>query len=159
MDTTTYGNVNFSGTAKSLLQRLNARDLSLEEFLRECAFWAIKDGFDELRVRPYPSKPQSEAFKDYYMLPPGRRAKVDTVTFLRNPEILSWFDQCRKIRNMNISCFNWLKELRNYIPADDLVCLEKISAKIQEFQDFVDRENELIKNIKDTFGAEETVYS
>ena len=156
---TTYGDVNFSGTAKSLLNRLNARDLTMEAFLRECAFWAIKDGFDEIRVRPYPSKPQTEAFRDFYMLPPGRRAKVEPTVFLRNPEILAWFDQCRRVRNMNIACFNWLKELREYIPAEDLTCLDKVSAKIQEFQGFADQEKEMIENAKRVFGAEMEEYS
>ena len=149
----TYGNTNFSGTAKVLLQKVRGGDLTMDEFLRECAFWALKDGFDNLRVYPFPYKPQSEAFKDYHTLTHMRRTKVDPVTFLRNPEILDYFDQVRRVRNMNRNSFEWLKQLREYIPTDDMANLEKISARIQEFQDCIDQENEMIENVRRNFGG------
>ena len=149
----TYGDVNFSSTAKILLQKVRGGELSMDEFLRECAYWALKDGFDDLRVKQFPSKPTSEAFKDFYMLPYVRRAKVDPVTFLRNPEILDYFNQVRLVRNINRTCFEWLKDIRNRIPDDDVVCLEKVNNRIQEFQDCIDQENDLIETSRRNFGG------
>ncbi len=149
----TYGNTNFSGTAKVLLEKVRYKQLTMDEFLRECAYWVIKDGFDELRVKPFPSLPNTEAFKDYHTLTHMRRTKVDPVTFLRNPEILDYFDQVRLVRNMNRTCFEWLKDIRDRIPEDDVVCLEKVNSRIQEFQDCIDQENDLIDNVKRNFGA------
>ena len=153
MNDTTYGNVNLSGTAKALLQKLRGGDLTMAEFLRECAYWTLKDGFDEIRVKPFPSKPNSEAFKDFYMLPYVRRLKVDPVTFLRNPEILSYFEQVRRVRDMNKSCFEWLKEIRGYIPVEDAVCMDKINSRIQDFQDCIDQENDMVESAKRNFGT------
>lgn len=146
-------NKNFSGLSKNLLNRLQTKELTLPEFLRECAYWALKDGFDELAPLDFPTLPATPAFNEYNNLPPDRRAKLDAEFFHKNPEIISWGQQVCFVRNRNNANIHWLEEIKNYLPADDFLMLQKVDGRILEFKTFVDENPLMIEKIKNVFQA------
>jgi hypothetical protein len=150
-----FGNLNFSGVAKNLLAKLKAKDISLDEFLRECAYWAFKDGFDDLRVRPLPSRPRTQAFNEYENLTPDKKLKVDPQFFIKNPEINEYYSQASLVKNYNRANYDWLKKLKSYLPKEDEACLLKINTRLQDFINFFNEENDFAERAKEVFSAEE----
>ena len=150
-----FGNVAFSGTAKTLLARLSCGDLTEPQFLQECAYWAVKDGFDELRVKSYPTMPNTQAFREYENLPPQSRLKVDGRFFLQNPEIINYYTQRNFVRHMNKATYDWLKEIRRNLPDTDIITKEKIDARLREFTLWLNDENETVEKVKAIFAGEE----
>jgi hypothetical protein len=151
----TFGNINFSSTAKNILNKLQGRQITITEALQECAYWAIKDGFDELRVRPLPTRPHSQAFNEYELLPPKQRLKVDAQFFYKNPEINDYYTQVNMVRNKNKAVYSWLQDLKKYIPAEDIVSHEKIDMRLQDFKNWLYEENDLIDKAREIFSSQE----
>jgi len=46
-----------SERSKTLLKQLKEKEITLEEFLKECAYWAVAEGFDELKPKMFPTRP------------------------------------------------------------------------------------------------------
>lgn len=128
-----FGSVAFSGVAVSLNNRLDTKQITLQDFLRECAFWALKDGFDELRIYPFPTPPRTEAFNEYERLSPDRKKKVDPDVFRKNLEILAYYTQVKFVENRNKDTLKWLKDILSYLPEDDFVSRKKVEDRILEF--------------------------
>lgn len=133
MDVSTFGDVRFSGTAKNLLNRLRSGSLPLAEFLAECAYWAVKDGFQELIHHQPPTKPTTQAFSEYDSLPPMKKAKVEAQFFANNPEIQQYQQQFLMIKNINDHNKEWLTDMLSRIPEDDFPTRAKIKGRLGEF--------------------------
>lgn len=155
----TFGNTVFSGTSNKLVDRLIAKEITHDEFMRECAYWALKDGFDDLRPYPLPSAPTTEAFREYDGLPPERQLKVAGEFFLKNPEINEYFNRANSIKWKNKYILDWLKEIRAYIPAEDELSRRKIDNRIIDFIAFFDDNPLIVEKIKNTFQAKEIKQS
>ena len=149
----TFGQTYFSGTAKSLVDKLKAKDITLADFLRECAYWALKDGFDEIRPLPLPTPPNTQAFNEFEALTPDRQQKVEQKYFYNNLEILKHYQQALFIKHHNRYNLQWLKELRDYIPQDDTPSLAKIEQKILEFKAWLNDNPVIVQKLKETFKA------
>jgi hypothetical protein len=148
-----FGDIRYPQTAKRLLAQLRAKDLSMVDFLKECAYWALKDGFGELTPAPYPTKPTTAAFNEYDMLPPDRKLKIDPQFFYKNPEINSFAEQYNFVLNRNKAALNWLKEMQEYIPKDDLPSQTRIKNRIIEFQAQLDEVSPEEERLKEVFNT------
>ena len=153
MNTNTVSDVRFSTTAKNLLNQLIGKQISLDGFLRECAYWALREGFDELRPHPLPTPPDTNAFKEFEALPKQKRDNVDPVYFRNNPEILSYYTQVNFIKSRNAANLFWLKEIKSYLKNEDELLLGKIAARIMEFNAWFDDNPVIVEKIKKTFDA------
>lgn len=131
--TLVFGDVRFPDTSKGLLKRLWSKELTQEAFLRECAYWALKDGFEELRPHPAPNKPYTQAFNEFEGLPPERKAKVDPEFFRKNEEILKYYQDYYSAKWTNQHTLDWLKEIRSYLPPEDNVSIARVDERIKEF--------------------------
>ncbi len=149
----TFGLTSYSETAKNLLAKLRAKELTLTDFLKECAYWALKDGFDEIRPLSLPASPTTQAFSEYDNLPPERQNKVDPDFFRKNYEIIEYYQQVRFVQNRNKACLEWLKEISAYIPQEDVITLKKISDKILELEGWLNDNPVIVERIKTTFQA------
>lgn len=151
----TFGNITFSETSKNLLTQLRAKDITLEQFLRECAYWALKDGFDELRPYSFPTAPTTQAFTEYETLPPERKTKVDSDFFRKNYEIIEYYQQVLFIRHRNNGNLEWLEKILNHLPEEDFVMRKRIENRIMEFRAFADNNPLMAEKIKSIFKAKE----
>jgi len=152
---TVFGETRFSGTSISLSDRLKAKELTLDEFLKECAYWALKDGFDELMPVQLPTRPTTNAFIEFEGLPELQKAKLDPDFFRKHYEIIEYYQQVNSITWRNKYTLDWLKEIKGYLPADDLMSLQKLDNPILEFRAWFDDNPVMIEKIKDTFQAKE----
>jgi len=152
---TTFNEVRFSGKAKDLLAQLRSKQITLGDFLNECAYWALKDGWDELIPRPYPTPPHTQAFLEYQALPPVRRQKVAPEFFTKNFEINAYYEQKLRIDNVNRAALFWLKELKEYIPQEDYLSYQKIEARILEFSIWQEQGNAEVDRIKHIFDGQD----
>jgi hypothetical protein len=122
-----------SATSLSLLGRLRAKTLSIENFMRECAFWALRDGFDELRPKPYPTRPVRAT--ELENMPLNQRLKLDYDKFYAEfPQIREYYEQRLYIRNWNKAALEWLNEIKRHIPEEDIISHKRIVERILEFR-------------------------
>jgi hypothetical protein len=150
-----YKNKKLSFASKNIYNHLQAKQLTFADFMRECAFWAIKDGFDELRPYPLPSKPNTQAFMDFELLSPERKAKVDPGFFRINYEIMDYYRQAFYICQRNQANLDWLKEIKSYLSPEDTIMISKVDNRILEFNAFFDDNPVAVQKIKNTFQAKE----
>lgn len=150
-------NLKLSQTSLTLLTRLRSKELTIEQFLRECAYWAIKEGFDEIQPLHYPTPPNTQAFYDYQALPPFRKVKVEQTFFDKYPEILEYYRQCFWVKHRNKTHLDWLKEIQTYILEDDTLTLQKIDDRIFEFDAWFDGLTEEAEKIKKIFEGKEAL--
>ena len=147
--------VRLPATAKNLLHRLrDTKELTLPQFLQECAYWALKDGFDELRPRQFPQMPDKAIELENMPLP--ARLKLDYYKlYAEFPQIKEYYEQRIFIINYNKGVFEWLKEIKLYIPQDDELSHRKINERIFEFKAFGDELSLTAEKVKEIFEAQE----
>jgi hypothetical protein len=134
---------------KALLSRARGGVIPMSEFLSECAFWAVKDGFADLRPLPYPTKPQ-DVF-EYEQMTFERRLALNHQFYLDHPAVNAYYDQYQMVKNHNASNLEWLIKVKNYLPKEDNITRDKVEARIKQFEGG----DELTDTIKQTFSAEE----
>lgn len=147
----TFGELLFSQTAVTLLRRLRADELTYADFLKECAYWAIKDGFDEIRPLPLPTPPNTEAYREYEALPPERRRKVDQKFFYEHLEINAYYSQVLFVKQRNKANLGWLIEIGAYIPQEDTINLARIDEKILELRAWLNENPIIVEKAKEIF--------
>ena len=129
--------INLPVFGKALLNRLETKQITMDEFDLECAYWLAtfldldKDGMNELQWKPYPTEP--EEVKVYYQ----KRAKDPKYTlpnsFWQQSYIVNWSNQSSGIAARNNSNWYWLNFLKNHIPQEDLVIHSKINETMRSF--------------------------
>ena len=134
---------------KALLARLRSRQISMPEFLTECAFWAAKDGLNDLRSLPFPTKPQD--VKEYEQMVLERRMALNASFYQDHPAINAYYDQYRMVKNHNASTLEWLCRVLEYLPKEDYITRQKVEARISEFEGG----SELLDKVKEIFNAGE----
>lgn len=151
----TYGNTQLSRTSLRLLGRLRSREWDISQFLGECAYWTLREGFADLTPSSLPTPPDTDAFREFSNLSPAQKKKMQQDFFFQNPEINAYFGKVFFVHQENMAVLKWLQEIREYVPREDILSLEKIEVRILEFQAFFD-ENPVVKKIRNTFRAKIT---
>jgi len=146
--------IRFPHTAKKLLSDLQSGKITLTEFLLECAYWALLDGFDELQPKPFPPKP--DKVLEYEVMSLEKRSRLKSLFFDDNPEINRYCAQRNKTKAANRAILNWLKEIKKYLPVEDTANIEKIDARILELETFLNATSEEIESAKHIFSASTT---
>jgi NDP-sugar pyrophosphorylase family protein len=144
-------------TAQNLLNRLNCIEqphLTLEEFLREVAYWVVRDGFDELKPKYYPHKPQRVI--EFENEPLQERINTDyTKLCAKFPQVKVYYDTKCWVDRWNNKTLQWLEELLSYIPEDDILTRKKIENRILEFRAVIESGDVEIEKMKQIFEARE----
>jgi hypothetical protein len=130
---TAFGDIKFTKTAKMLLAKLDNKEITLDQFLTDCAYWALRCGFDELMPKILPSRPDTEAFMEFERLSEVKRAKLDPKYFLDHPEINEYWAQRKQIEATNRHTLAWLNDMLVMIPEADRPIREKILERIRVF--------------------------
>jgi len=124
-------------TGKDLLRRLDSKGLTFSEFMRECAYWALKDGFDELRPKPYPTKPQQVV--EYEALDKYAREKYDWQKLRENRpqdyEVMQkYFEQRLAVKNENKAILERLETIKTNLLPDDVLNQARVQQRIYDFE-------------------------
>lgn len=139
-----------STRSKQLLSQLASKELGEKEFLLECAYWSLKEGFDELKPRTIPTKPPKATeleikYKD--------KEDVDwTKIFNDYPEVKGYYELERQVKHWNLGTMGWLEELLRIIPEGDFISRDKVTKKLNVFKELYGDSKE-VQKIKETFDA------
>jgi hypothetical protein len=133
-----------SERSKVLQAQLEGKEITLKEFFKECAYWALMEGFEELKPKTLPSRPPRVVEIERYTLKERQEADWFKL-FIENPEIKGYYDQLHYVINWNKGVKEWLEELLTYIPEGDIPSRKKLTERLKEFTD--DSELEKVKEI------------
>lgn len=126
-------NPQLPATAKDLLRRLKDKELTLDQFLSECAYWVLKDGFNQLFPKVSPEKP-SEA-NELENMPEHEQNKFNYLDYFnKNPKVRDYYEKKAESKNWNRGTEEWLEDMFKYIPEEDFVSRGKIRNRILEFR-------------------------
>jgi len=117
-------------TANMLLRQLKTKEITLEEFLMQCAYWGVKT-LDDIYFRSLPSKPLSVF--EYEQLSSYKRQKLTQEFFYDSPEIMEYYDEREQIIRINRTNLWKLRTYKKYIPESDAASHEKLNKKIMDF--------------------------
>ncbi len=149
----------------------NFKHYSAPDFFEKIAYIAIQQGFNELRVFQFPSKP--EICVEYERLTLREKSRLTAEYFIKNYEINDYAVQCSKIKFKNLSTYDWLCELKSHIPADDFPRQEQLDNRINQFKIWFSNNNisfkkteteqqeenqidlEAVQKLEDMFSAEQ----
>jgi len=137
------------GKGAALLNKLQTN----EEFARECAYWALREGFDELRPHFYPTKPDKVI--EYESWPLFRRARLKESFYNDYPEINSYYQQRFLIYWKNKATLEWLKEILRYIPPTDTLAVRRLDDRILEIQAWFNDESPEVNKVIEIFDGRE----
>ena len=128
-----------SAKSKALLKQLHDKELTLNDFLMECAYWALRDGFNDLRPRPLPTRPDKVV--EIERMGRDEMAKIDFIKLNEKfPEVKKYYADRSMVINENGARLGWLKEMLEYIPEQDLTAREQIEQRILRFRFMGDTE-------------------
>ena len=150
--TEAWGKTELSGFAKDLLNQLQTKQITLDEFMRRYAYWALQAGFDELRPRQKPHRPDTRAWTEYYGMTPNERGKLLSSYFDRNPEIPDYYQRLRKVSQWNKDTKAWLLEIKRHITQEDAQNNEKLDNRLSEFVE--DPQDETVLRAQEVFDGE-----
>ena len=150
-----FGDIQLSGTAKHLLERIEKKQIDMDTFLRDCAYWAMKSGFDELKPHDYPLRPTTRAFVEFEKYPLERKDKVEQEYFHKHPEINEYYNQKRWTEAKNKGTQIWLEQIKGYLPEEDNMLRDKIDKRLEEFKQWFDTVPPEMVRIRQVFDAKE----
>jgi hypothetical protein len=109
---------------KALLARLQSKQITMEQFEQETAYWMM-DSLNGCRWVCYPLVPTD--LMEYY-----RRRKQDKrfsmgEEFWHQPHIRQYMDANSRIKAVNFANRYWLDYMQHHIPQEDMESHKKIS--------------------------------
>ena len=109
---------------KALLARLQSKQITMEQFEQETAYWMM-DSLNGCRWVCYPLVPND--LMEYY-----RRRKVDKRfsmgdEFWQQPHIRQYIETNSRVKAVNMSNRHWLGETQRLIPKEDVESHKRIS--------------------------------
>lgn len=137
-------------------RKYSSGKIVLKELLEEAAYIALAYGFDELRVYYFPAQPKNRIFDDYNNLNKKEKEKLDPSYFTKNYQITDYYAQCKKIMFKNIAVYDWLSELKTYIPESDFNRQNILDRRIENFRIwFINNKIDIESRNKQTIGITE----
>lgn len=120
-----------SHTANMLLRQLRTKEITLSEFLMQCAYWGVKT-LDDIYFRSLPSRPIEVV--EYEQLSYSKRDRLTWEYYKDNPGVLRYYEEKDRIIRINKTNFLNLKTYKEYIPESDVKNHEKLDKKILDFR-------------------------
>lgn len=122
------------GLGKRLLARLQGGEITMAEFEKEIAYFALTTGFEEFIPCQEPPKPTE--LLQYLELPPKQKEKMG-MEFWHQPDIQGYLRARSDTNAWNRGCIHWLKEIGDrFTSYGDTVNASKVSERLKEFEVF-----------------------
>lgn len=116
----------------ALLKKKMTEQLSLQEFLTEIAYAALKFNFDEIRPRQFPYR--IKEMVEFDNLKPALKAEIKRQSeFWKEPNVANYLLTCQAVKSWNQAQIQWLKELAALIPQEDTESQGKIKNRLMDF--------------------------
>jgi len=121
----------YASTANMLLKQLRTKEITLEEFSMQCAYWGVRT-LDDIYFRHLPSKPLEVT--EYEQLSNYKRQKLTQEFYVDNPGIMRYYDERRRVERINKTNLLSMETYKKYIPESDIKSHEKLDKKILDFK-------------------------
>lgn len=121
----------YSHIANMMLKQLRTREITLKEYLIQCAYWGLKT-MDDIYFKSLPTKPLEVV--EYEQLSYSKRNRLTQVYYDDNPGVLRYYEEKDKIIRMNKDNLYNLKEYKKYIPKSDVKAHDKLDKRILDFK-------------------------
>lgn len=116
---------------RALLKRLESKEITMEEFEKECAYWMLSM-VNDFKYKELPEIPSDlEEFYDHRLKDPSYKLSSE---FWELPHVKLYLIEARRIKADNSSNFYWLKWMRQRIPKEDTVALGKIKGVLKTYE-------------------------
>ena len=117
--------------ARMMIKQLKRGEITLEEYLIQCAYWGVKT-LGDIYFKSLPSKPLE--IIEYEQIPYYKRQKLSWGFFVDHPGIMKYYQERDKIIRENNDYLLRLKNYKEYIPASDIKSHEKLDKAIMDFK-------------------------
>jgi len=117
--------------ANMLLRQLKTKEITLDEFLMQCAYWGVRT-IDDLYFKSMPSRPM--AVVEYEGLSYSKRNKLNKEYYEDYPEVSRYYEDKNRIARINKSNLWRLKTYKKLIPESDTKAHEKLDKAINDFK-------------------------
>ena len=118
-------------TANMLLRQLKTKEISLEEFLMQCAYWEVKT-MGDIYFRSLPSRPM--AVVEYESLSYSKRSRLTKEYYEDNPGVMRYYEDKDRVLRSNRDDLLRLKQYKKYIPESDIKNHERLDKVINDFK-------------------------
>jgi len=122
----------YSHTANMLLKQLRTKEITLDEFLMQSAYWGVKT-LGDVYFKSLPSKPLGVI--EYEQLSYSKRSRLTKEYYEDNPEILRYYEDKDRILRSNKDNLWRLETYKKYIPESDVKNHEKLDKEILNFRE------------------------
>ena len=120
-----------SHTANMLLKQLRLEEITLNEFLMQCAYWGVKT-LEDVYFKSLPSRPMEVV--NYEQMPKSKRTRLTQEYYEDNPEVSRYYEDRDKVLRSNKDNLWRLKIYKKYIPGSDIGNHGKLDEKILDFK-------------------------
>jgi hypothetical protein len=121
----------FSHTANMMIKQLKSGEITLKEYLTQCAYWGVKT-LDDIYFMSYPTR--SLEVIEYEQLSYFQRQRLSGEYFADNPEVMRYYDRKEWVETQNRTDLINLKIYKKHIPESDIKSHEKLDKKILDFK-------------------------
>ena len=118
---------------KNLYYRLVKKKITFEEFEKECAYFAMSCGFNELVPHPYPTRPQELIYYDNCTFG-EKKVLNEKVKFWEQPQIKNYLNAKFAVRFRNMANKKWLQRLlKVFEENNDYAFIKRVKERIRDF--------------------------
>ncbi len=121
-------NKELSKISNNLLKKLTTKQLTLPEFLLECAYWYMDVTFNSISWKPNPTK--TAGVRDFEKLSYKQRERLSDQYFEDNWQIDQYYESLYQIKRINVGNFNMMILVYRNIPEGDTINRGKLKEKI-----------------------------
>ncbi len=121
----------YAHIANMMLKQLRTKEITLEEYLIQCAYWGLKT-LDDIYFKSSPHKPL--AVIEYEQLSYSKRDRLTKEYYKDNPGVMRYYEERDKVKRMNKVDLIHMEEYKEHIPESDIKAHEKLDKKINDFK-------------------------
>jgi hypothetical protein len=121
----------YAHTANMLLKQLKTKEITLEEFSMQCAYWGLKT-LDDIYFRSLPGRPISVV--EYEQLSYTKRNRLTQEYYEDNPGVLMYYEERDRIMRMNKTDLIHIEEYKKDIPESDVKAHKRLDKRINDFK-------------------------
>ncbi len=129
MDITLQGQ--YSHIANMLIRQLRTKEITLDEFLMQCAYWGVKT-LDDIYFKSIPTRPLEVV--DYEGLSYSKKNRLPKEYYEDHPEVMGYYQDKDRIMRENKDNLWRLEAYKEHIPESDLKAHEKLDKRINDFR-------------------------
>ena len=146
--------MNYPERKNALLAKLSTKELTMEQFMLECALWSLETPcMVDYEVRQYPLAPKE--WQEYENLPLDKRLKIDS-GFFQQPSIKEYISMKSRVYSGNWADYSWLNDCKKIIPDTEeyLSSHLKLDEKLIGLRNWIFDTSPQIDKIREQFNAE-----